>query len=34
VPSGVPMLNRTGLHWRVNLTKQSTSYEVEPEVAS
>ena len=32
--SGVPMLNRTGLHWRVNLTKQDTSYEVEPEVAS
>ena len=32
--SGVPMLNRTGLHWRVNLVKQSTSYEVEPEVAS
>ena len=34
VPSGVPMLNRTGMHWRVNLTKQQTSYEIEPEVAS
>jgi len=32
--SGVPMLNKTGLHWRVNLTKQDTSCEVEPEVAS
>jgi hypothetical protein len=34
VPSGVPMLNRTGMHWRVNLTKQETSYEVEAEAAS
>jgi hypothetical protein len=34
IPSGVPMLNRTGMHWRVNLQKQETSYEADPEVAS
>jgi hypothetical protein len=36
-PSGVPNLNRTGLHWHLNLIKQSTSYDpvnIVPEVAS
>jgi hypothetical protein len=32
--SGVPMLAKGGLQWRVNLAKQDTSFEVEPEVAS
>jgi hypothetical protein len=36
-PSGVPNLDKNGLHWHLNLIKQSTSYDpvdVVPEVAS
>jgi len=33
-PGAVPMLSRSAMSWSLPLTKQSTSYEVEPEVPS
>ena len=34
IPAGVPMFDRSGLHWHLNLTKQSTSFQVDAELAS
>jgi hypothetical protein len=34
IPQGVPMLDRSGIQWKISVIKQSESYDGEPEVAS